>query len=115
MTAGVGGWWAPCLISKSSESLGQPCLQMALLPELASCTHTFVLLHPFSEATFLRTSAGSHSKENPRAHLTRRLRVLVAQCGPRHPDSFPSPLCHPLLSPSSRGLERSRARVATAL
>lgn len=22
MTAGVGGWWAPCLISKSSESPG---------------------------------------------------------------------------------------------
>lgn len=39
----------------------------------------------------------------------------MAQCGPRHPDSFPSPLCRPLLSPSSRGLKRSRARVATAV
>lgn len=91
MTSGAGGWGALCLICKSSESPGRPCLQMALLPELAPRIHTAILLRWFSEAAFLRISAGSHSKENPRAHLTRRLGVTHGSVGSSASRFFPFP------------------------
>lgn len=73
MTSGVRVWWALCLICRNGSSPEHSCLPMAVFPESASCIHAFVLLSQFSEAKFLRTSACSHSKENPRAHLARAL------------------------------------------